>query len=109
MVLEIDWCELAGGKRAAAAGDSDGGRSPGRKSASCSWRLHGRTLARYVRASGIAVTKPIDVVSTHHASGSERSYSIVALFFGVLAIAGGYASAFLPGGAPVWGVWLLAI
>jgi hypothetical protein len=31
------------------------------------------------------------------------------LFVGVVAIAAGYSSAFMRGGAPAWGIWLLAI
>jgi hypothetical protein len=38
-----------------------------------------------------------------------RAYAVAGLLAGVLAIAGGYASAFIDGGAPAWGVWLLAI
>jgi hypothetical protein len=55
------------------------------------------------------VTQPANVASVPDASRRVRSYATVSLFAGVLAIAVGYASAFMRGGAPPWGVWLLAI
>jgi hypothetical protein len=38
-----------------------------------------------------------------------RRAALLALLAGVLAIAIGYAAAFLPGGTPVWAPWLLAL
>lgn len=39
---------------------------------------------------------------------TTRSVALAALFIGILAIALGYAAAFLPGGTPAWAPWLLA-
>ncbi|MGI8402739.1 MAG: hypothetical protein ACR2NS_14225 [Gemmatimonadaceae bacterium] len=38
-----------------------------------------------------------------------RRSALVALFAGILAIAGGYAAAFARGGTPSWAPWLLAL
>ncbi len=38
-----------------------------------------------------------------------RRSALVALFVGILAIAGGYAAAFSKGGTPPWAPWLLAL
>jgi hypothetical protein len=40
---------------------------------------------------------------------TTRRAALVALVGGILAIAIGYAAAFLPGGTPVWAPWLLAL
>ena len=40
---------------------------------------------------------------------TTRRAALVALVAGILAIAVGYAAAFLPGGAPPWAPWLLAL
>jgi hypothetical protein len=38
-----------------------------------------------------------------------RRLALIALFVGILAIAGGYAAAFSRGGTPTWAPWLLAL
>ena len=38
-----------------------------------------------------------------------RTTALAALFVGTLAIAGGYAAAFMRGGTPAWAPWLLAL
>ena len=43
------------------------------------------------------------------AADTTRRAALLALIAGVLAIAIGYAAAFLPGGTPPWAPWLLAI
>jgi len=40
---------------------------------------------------------------------ATRRTALVALIIGLLAIAFGYSAAFLPGGAPSWAPWLLAV
>jgi len=40
---------------------------------------------------------------------TTRRAALVALFAGILAIATGYAAAFLRGGTPAWAPWLLAL
>jgi hypothetical protein len=40
---------------------------------------------------------------------TTRRAALVALVAGILAIAFGYAAAFLPGGTPAWAPWLLAV
>ena len=40
---------------------------------------------------------------------TTRRAALMALIIGVSAIAVGYAAAFLPGGAPAWAPWLLAV
>ena len=47
--------------------------------------------------------------STTTAVDTTRRAALVALVAGILAIAVGYAAAFLPGGAPPWAPWLLAL
>jgi hypothetical protein len=47
--------------------------------------------------------------STTTAADTTRRAALVALVSGILAIAVGYAAAFLPGGAPPWAPWLLAL
>jgi len=47
--------------------------------------------------------------STTTAADTTRRAALVALVTGMLAIALGYAAAFLPGGAPPWAPWLLAL
>lgn len=47
--------------------------------------------------------------STTTAADTTRRAALVALVAGILAIALGYAAAFLPGGAPPWAPWLLAL
>jgi hypothetical protein len=47
--------------------------------------------------------------STTTAADTTRRTALVALVAGILAIALGYAAAFLPGGAPPWAPWLLAL
>lgn len=44
-----------------------------------------------------------------HTADTTRRVALVALVAGILAIAFGYAGAFLPGGTPAWAPWLLAI
>jgi hypothetical protein len=39
----------------------------------------------------------------------SKRFARIVLVLGTCAIAAGYASAFLPGGTPTWGPWLLAI
>jgi len=46
---------------------------------------------------------------TTTAADPTRRAALVALVTGMLAIALGYAAAFLPGGAPPWAPWLLAL
>ena len=46
---------------------------------------------------------------TTTAADPTRRASLVALVSGILAIAVGYAAAFLPEGAPPWAPWLLAL
>jgi hypothetical protein len=53
------------------------------------------------------MTEP--VADTTIAADTTRRASLVALVAGILAIATGYATAFLPGGAPAWAPWLLAL
>ena len=38
-----------------------------------------------------------------------KSAALIAIFAGTMAIGAGYAGAFLPGGAPGWAPWLLAL
>jgi hypothetical protein len=45
---------------------------------------------------------------TTTANGTKR-VALLAIVTGTLAIAAGYAGAFLPGGPPVWAAWLLAL
>jgi hypothetical protein len=47
--------------------------------------------------------------NTTTAADTTRLAALVALVAGILAIAVGYAAAFLPGGAPPWAPWLLAL
>jgi hypothetical protein len=47
--------------------------------------------------------------SATNAADATRLVALVALVVGILAIAIGYAAAFLPGGAPPWAPWLLAL
>ena len=47
--------------------------------------------------------------STTIAADTTRRAALVALVTGILAIAAGYAAAFLPGGTPPWAPWLLAL
>lgn len=42
-------------------------------------------------------------------TNSGKSAALIAIFTGTAAIAAGYAAAFLPGGAPAWTPWLLAL
>ena len=46
---------------------------------------------------------------TTTAADTTRRASLIALVSGILAIAVGYVAAFLPGGAPPWAPWLLAL
>src|SRR6202162_2973973 len=54
------------------------------------------------------ITEPV-VENTTTTVDKTRQASLVALIAGILAIAVGYAAAFLPGGTPVWAAWLLAV
>ena len=54
------------------------------------------------------ITEPV-VENTTTIRDKTRQGSLVALIAGILAIAVGYAAAFLPGGTPGWAPWLLAI
>jgi hypothetical protein len=47
--------------------------------------------------------------STTTVVDTTRRVALVALVVGILAIAIGYAAAFLPGGTPAWAPWLLAL
>ncbi len=47
-------------------------------------------------------------MTEHPNSGTKRA-ALLAIVAGTVAIAGGYAGAFLPGGAPGWAAWLLAM
>ena len=46
---------------------------------------------------------------TTTATDTTKRAALVALVAGILAIALGYGAAFLPGGAPPWAPWLLAV
>lgn len=50
------------------------------------------------------VTQPTMIIED-----TTRRAALVALLAGILAIAGGYGAAFLPGETPVWAPWLLAL
>jgi hypothetical protein len=54
------------------------------------------------------MTEPADE-GTMTTPDTTRSAALLALLVGVLAIAIGYAAAFLRGGAPAWAPWLLAL
>lgn len=54
------------------------------------------------------MTEPVSGTTTIVADTTRRA-ALVALIAGVLAIAVGYAAAFLPGGTPTWAPWLLAL
>lgn len=54
------------------------------------------------------MTQPVDQSTTIIADTTRRA-SIVGLVAGILAIAIGYAAAFLPEGTPAWAPWLLAV
>jgi len=54
------------------------------------------------------MTEPVTQPTTIIEDTTKRA-ALVALLTGILAIAGGYGAAFLPGGAPVWAPWLLAL
>lgn len=56
----------------------------------------------------MGITEPV-VENTTTIADKTRQASLVALIAGILAIAVGYATAFLPGGTPVWAAWLLAV
>jgi hypothetical protein len=71
-------------------------------------------LAGDIRVTRTALT---DSLITDHAlldsatpqTDPTRSSALIALFVGILAIAGGYAAAFNKGGTPEWAPWLLAL
>jgi hypothetical protein len=71
-------------------------------------------LAGDIRVAGLALT---DTLFTNYAlsnsvpqqSDPTRRSALIALFIGILAIAGGYAAAFTRGGTPSWAPWLLAL
>ena len=46
---------------------------------------------------------------TAHATNRTKSAALLAIVAGTLAIAVGYAGAFVPGGAPAWAAWTLAM
>jgi hypothetical protein len=54
------------------------------------------------------MTEPISVTTMIVADVTRRA-SLAGLIAGILAIAVGYAAAFLPGGPPAWAPWLLAL
>jgi hypothetical protein len=54
------------------------------------------------------MTEPISVTTMIVADVTRRA-SLAGLVAGILAIAVGYAAAFLPGGPPAWAPWLLAL
>ena len=56
----------------------------------------------------MGITEPV-VANTTTIADKTRQASLVALIAGILAIAIGYGSAFLPGGTPGWAPWLLAV
>ncbi len=48
-------------------------------------------------------------VAANPTGDATRNAALIALFVGIVAIAGGYAAAFSSGGTPVWAAWLLAL
>jgi hypothetical protein len=56
----------------------------------------------------VPITEPV-VENTTTIRDKTRQGSLVALIAGILAIAVGYAAAFLPAGTPGWAPWLLAV
>ena len=71
-------------------------------------------MAGHIRAAGAALTDTF--IADHALLNSEqtqtdptRRSALIALFVGIFAIAGGYASAFNKGGIPPWAPWLLAL
>lgn len=59
-----------------------------------------------------AIGAPTNVESSDLAPNAEttaKRVARIALIVSTCAIALGYASAFAPGGAPIWGAWLLAL
>ena len=53
------------------------------------------------------MTQPVSEVRA--SADTTRRAALAALIVGILAIAAGYAAAFLPGGPPSWAPWLLAL
>jgi hypothetical protein len=53
------------------------------------------------------MTQPVS--ETRTSADTARKAALLALFAGILAIAIGYAAAFLRGGPPAWAPWLLAL
>jgi hypothetical protein len=53
------------------------------------------------------MTQPVG--ETRTSADTTRRAALLALIAGILAIATGYAAAFLPGGPPAWAPWLLAL
>ena len=53
------------------------------------------------------MTEPVS--ETGASADSTRRAAVVVLIAGILAIAAGYAAAFLRGGPPTWAPWLLAL
>jgi len=53
------------------------------------------------------MTQPVGKTKT--SADTTRKAALLALFAGILAIATGYAAAFLRGGPPAWAAWLLAL
>ena len=54
------------------------------------------------------MTRPAAQAATI-AADRTRLAALLGLFAGVMAVAAGYAAAFLPGGTPAWAPWLLAL
>ena len=54
------------------------------------------------------MTEPL-VRTTATGEDATRRAALVALFFGILAIAAGYLAAFSTTGTPIWAAWLLAL
>ena len=46
---------------------------------------------------------------TPRSANRTKSFALLAIVGGTLAIAAGYAGAFIPGGAPAWAAWMLAM
>jgi hypothetical protein len=63
----------------------------------------GSTLTRILSPEHI-----VPIPETASVDQTRRS-ALIALFVGILAIAGGYAAAFSKGGTPPWAPWLLAL
>jgi drug/metabolite transporter (DMT)-like permease len=69
-------------------------------------------LAGDIRIAGAALTDTLitdPLLTSAVQPDPTRRSALIALFVGILAIAGGYAGAFTKGGTPPWAPWLLAL